>query len=57
MPRIRVAACQINTVVGDLDGNVRRTLDALAQAEGAGADLAVYPELTVTGYPLSLIHI
>jgi NAD+ synthase (glutamine-hydrolysing) len=51
MARIRVAACQINTVVGDLAGNVDRTLEALNEAEGAGADLAVFPELTVTGYP------
>ncbi|HEY4928506.1 MAG TPA: NAD+ synthase [Acidimicrobiales bacterium] len=51
MARIRVAACQINTVVGDLAGNVDRTLVALAEAEAAGADLAVFPELTVTGYP------
>ena len=51
MPRIRVAACQINTVVGDLGGNVDRTLAALAEAEGAGSDLAVFPELTLTGYP------
>jgi len=51
MPRIRVAACQINTVVGDLEGNVGRTLDALASADRAGADLAVFPELSVTGYP------
>ncbi len=51
MPRIRVAACQSNTVVGDLDGNVSRTLAALAAAERSGADLAVFPELTVTGYP------
>jgi NAD+ synthase (glutamine-hydrolysing) len=51
MPRIRVAACQINTVVGDLDGNVGRVLDALASAGRAGADLAVFPELSVTGYP------
>ena len=51
MPQIRVAACQINTVVGDLAGNVGRTLEALSRAERAGADLAVLPELTVTGYP------
>ena len=51
MARIRVAACQINTVVGDLAGNVDRTREALAEAEAAGADLAVFPELTVTGYP------
>ncbi len=51
MPRVRVAACQINTVVGDLEGNAGRVLRALARAESAGADLAVFPELTVTGYP------
>ena len=51
MGRVRVAACQINTVVGDLEGNAARILDALAEAERGGADLAVFPELTVTGYP------
>ena len=51
MGRIRIAACQINTVVGDLDGNVQRILDALEEAEAAGADVAVFPELAVTGYP------
>ena len=49
--RVRVAACQINTVVGDLDGNADRILAALAEADAGGADLAVFPELTVTGYP------
>jgi NAD+ synthase (glutamine-hydrolysing) len=51
MARLRLAACQINTVVGDLEGNAERILAALASAEIAGADLAVFPELTVTGYP------
>ena len=51
MGRVRVAACQINTVVGDLEGNAERILAALARAEEGGADLAVFPELTVTGYP------
>ncbi|MGO8871194.1 MAG: NAD+ synthase [Acidimicrobiales bacterium] len=51
MARIRVAACQLNTVVGDLDGNVDRILAGLTEAEASGADLAVFPELTVTGYP------
>lgn len=51
MPRIRVAACQLNTVVGDLDGNVGRVLEALDRAEADSADLAVFPELTITGYP------
>ena len=51
MPRLRVAACQIDTVVGDLEGNVERILRALERAEGAGADVAVFPELALTGYP------
>ena len=51
MPRVRVAACQINTVVGDLDGNAQRIAAALDAAEQGGADLAVFPELTITGYP------
>ena len=51
MPRIRVAACQLDVVVGDLDGNVERVLAALGEAEEAGADLAVFSELCLTGYP------
>lgn len=51
MPVVRVAACQINTVVGDLQGNVAIILDALSRAEEAGADIAVFPELAITGYP------
>jgi NAD+ synthase (glutamine-hydrolysing) len=48
---IRVALCQINSVVGDLDGNVARILQAYEGAEASGADLAVFSELAVTGYP------
>ncbi|MGO9027754.1 MAG: NAD+ synthase [Acidimicrobiales bacterium] len=51
MARLRLAACQINTVVGDLGGNAERILAALDEADRAGADLAVFPELAVTGYP------
>ncbi|MEJ7583606.1 MAG: NAD+ synthase [Acidimicrobiales bacterium] len=51
MPRLRIAACQLNTRVGDLDGNAERVIAALGQAEEAGCDLAVFPELAVTGYP------
>jgi NAD+ synthase (glutamine-hydrolysing) len=49
--KVRIAACQINTVVGDLDGNVTRVLDGLDRAEAAGADVALFPELALTGYP------
>jgi len=51
MRRIRVACCQFNPTVGDLDGNVDRMLVMLEQAEEAGADVAVFPELSITGYP------
>ncbi|MCP3857573.1 MAG: NAD+ synthase [Actinomycetia bacterium] len=51
MERLRVAACQLDVVVGDLDGNVDKILAALAQAEEAGADVAVFSELAVCGYP------
>ncbi|MDA8300759.1 MAG: NAD+ synthase [Actinomycetota bacterium] len=51
MARLRVALCQIAPVVGDLAGNVERITGALFEAETAGADLAVFPELAVTGYP------
>jgi NAD+ synthase (glutamine-hydrolysing) len=48
---MRIALAQIDTTVGDLDGNRALILDRLAQAKDAGADLAVFPELAVTGYP------
>ncbi len=51
MPRLRVAAAQLDLVVGDLDGNAARILDAYDRAEDAGVDVVVYPELAVTGYP------
>src|SRR4029079_5865361 len=51
MPRIRVAAAQLNLVVGDLDGNATRILDAYDRAAAVDADLVAFPELAVTGYP------
>ncbi len=51
MARIRLGLCQLNLVVGDLDGNVERILSAYEDAEAAACDLAVFPELAITGYP------
>ena len=48
---MRLALAQIDTTVGDLDGNRERILAQLAEAKGAGADLVLFPELAVTGYP------
>ena len=51
MGRLRIASCQINTRVGALDHNTSAILAALQTAEDAGCDLAVFPELAITGYP------
>jgi NAD+ synthase (glutamine-hydrolysing) len=48
---MRLALAQINTVVGDLDGNRDRILARLEEASEEGADLVLFPELAVTGYP------
>src|SRR5438128_7842400 len=48
---MRLALAQIDTVVGDLDGNRERILRRLGEAQEAGADLVLFPELAVTGYP------
>src|SRR6266550_3836212 len=48
---MRLALAQMNTTVGDLDGNRERILARLAEAKEAGADVVLFPELAVTGYP------
>ncbi|HEX6702397.1 MAG TPA: NAD+ synthase [Gaiellaceae bacterium] len=48
---MRLALAQINTVVGDLDGNRDRIVRRLEEAKDARADLVLFPELAVTGYP------
>jgi len=49
--RIRTALCQLDTVVGDIEGNVERILDGISRADAQRADLVAFPELAVTGYP------
>jgi len=49
--RLRIALAQFNAVVGDIAGNVARIGAARADAARLGADLVVFPELFVTGYP------
>src|SRR5437588_10470722 len=48
---MRLALAQINPVVGDLAGNRSLILERLDDARAAGADLVLFPELAVTGYP------
>ena len=48
---MRLALAQINSVVGDVDGNATRVVEWLGRARDANADLVLFPELCVTGYP------
>ncbi len=48
---IRVALCQRNLTVGDIDGNVEKVRESLERVAAMGADLVLFPELTITGYP------
>ncbi|MEO7650938.1 MAG: NAD+ synthase [Bryobacteraceae bacterium] len=46
-----IALGQINTTVGDFAGNVERMVEAARQASGRGANVIVFPELSLSGYP------
>jgi NAD+ synthase (glutamine-hydrolysing) len=48
---MRLALAQMNSIVGDLDGNRDRIVARLEEARGAGAELVLFPELATTGYP------
>jgi NAD+ synthase (glutamine-hydrolysing) len=48
---MRLALAQINTTVGDLDGNREKIVGRLDEAKEAGAEIVLFPELAVTGYP------
>ena len=48
---MKVALAQINTTVGDFDGNLLKVTGALERGRSAGADLVVFPEQAIPGYP------
>lgn len=48
---IRLAIAQINSTVGDIDGNCSKICDYIYKAHAYGADIVSFPELAVTGYP------
>ena len=48
---MRIGLAQINPIVGDLAGNSRRILDAYHTLVAQGAELVLFPELAVCGYP------
>jgi NAD+ synthase (glutamine-hydrolysing) len=48
---LRLALGQLNFTVGDINGNTAKIIANIALARDQGADLAIFPELAVTGYP------
>ncbi|MEJ2281552.1 MAG: NAD+ synthase [Candidatus Bathyarchaeota archaeon] len=48
---MNVAMAQINSTVGDLKGNVNKISKFISDAKDLGADLVIFPELAITGYP------
>ena len=50
--KLRVALAQINPTVGDLAGNAGLIADSIKSAQEADANLIVFPEMIVTGYPV-----
>jgi len=52
---IHVALAQVDCALGDVEENARRAREAIARARADGADLVVFPELSLTGYALGLV--
>jgi NAD+ synthase (glutamine-hydrolysing) len=51
-PTLRIALAQLDLFVGDVTGNAQRVIDASAQArDELKADLVLFPELSLSGYP------
>ena len=48
---MKLFLAQINNIVGDIDGNLKRAIDILDQAEELNSDLVVFSELFLSGYP------
>ncbi|NWF52170.1 MAG: NAD+ synthase [Nitrospirae bacterium] len=51
MKKLRIALAQINPVVGDFEGNVTKIIHNIEKAENVGAQIIIFPELSITGYP------
>ena len=48
---MKIAVCQLNHLIGDIKGNRAKIIKYLKKAEAKGADIAVFPETAITGYP------
>ena len=49
---MKISIAQLNPIIGDIDGNYKKILQTLSLDEAVGSDLVVFPELSLTGYPL-----
>ena len=49
--RLKIAICQINPIIGDFEYNISLIKDASEQAKSSGCTLAIFPELSLLGYP------
>jgi len=54
---LRIALAQINTTVGDIDGNAAKAAEWIAVAREAGAGLVILPELCIPGYPAEDLYL
>ncbi|MCB1111706.1 MAG: NAD+ synthase [Chlamydiales bacterium] len=48
---MKVLLAQINPTIGDFNGNTKKILAYIAKAKASGADIVLFPELAITGYP------
>jgi NAD+ synthase (glutamine-hydrolysing) len=52
VPKLRIALAQVDSTVGDLAGNAQTIIEWTRRAAGRGADLVLFPEMMLTGYPV-----
>lgn len=48
---MKISVCQINSIIGDIEGNKRKILDCYNKGVSDGVDLVICPELSLIGYP------
>ncbi len=51
MRTVRLALAQLNMTVGDIEGNTRKLVETIERARAQGANLVLFPELAISGYP------
>ena len=54
---MRVALAQINPTVGDVDGNAAKVAAWIEEARAGGAELVIFPELCIPGYPAEDLYL